>query len=166
MTLNWEGVGAVGGMLGAAAVFVSLLYLGLQIRANTTSMETSSRQAVANEFRDWIRLINEDNEVFAKGLGAYPHMPFDERSTSAMQMHDLLLFYQSAHGLFESGTLDSDVHDRYVGWVAAVSSTLGGASFWQELRSTYNEAMTDCLAERIERGGLLDVRAFPQLRVD
>ena len=64
--VNWDAIGAVGEILGAVAVFMSLVYLGVQIRANTTSMNTASRQAVANEFRDWIRLVNEDNRVFAE----------------------------------------------------------------------------------------------------
>jgi hypothetical protein len=35
--LNWEAIGALGEVVGAAAVFISLLYLGTQIQSSKRS---------------------------------------------------------------------------------------------------------------------------------
>ena len=164
--MNWDAIGAVGEIMGAVAVFLSLVYLGMQIRSNTTSMNTASRQAIANEFRDWIRLTNEDNRVFATGLVRYPAMDFDTRATFCIQMHDLLLFYQSAHALFESGTLEEDTHNRYLTWVAAVMLTPGAGEFWREWMPSYNESMTSAVRERMLAGDLPEVTDFPQYNLD
>jgi len=42
--MNWEAVVAVGEILGASAVFISLIYLVFQIRQNTASNEGASYQ--------------------------------------------------------------------------------------------------------------------------
>ena len=36
--MNWEAIGAIGEIVGAAAVVFSLTYLALQLRANTRTM--------------------------------------------------------------------------------------------------------------------------------
>jgi hypothetical protein len=129
-------------------------------------MNTASRQAVANEFRDWIRFVNKANRIFAKGLASYPEMEFEDRATFCMQMHDLILFYQSTNALYESGTLEQDVHNRYLTWVAAVLSTSGAGKFWNEWAPTYNAAMTTAVEERLSAGDLPDVTQYPQYNLE
>lgn len=80
----------------------------------------------------------------------------------AVQLHDLLLFYQSAHAFFESGSLKEETHDRYRTRVAAVMSTPGGQKFWSEWASTCNTAMTSAVDERMAMGDLPDFTRFPQ----
>jgi hypothetical protein len=40
--MNWEAAGAIGEMIGAAAVVVSILYLSIQIRSNTRATKASA----------------------------------------------------------------------------------------------------------------------------
>ena len=44
--MNWDAIGAVGEILGAAAVVATLVYLAQQIRRNAKSVEGSSIQAI------------------------------------------------------------------------------------------------------------------------
>jgi len=135
--MNWQAIGAIGELLGAAAVFLSLLYLAQQIKANTRSSETASRQNVAKEFRDWVRsFLTCDPEHFSLGLSDYPDIPFRARSDFCHQMHDLILFYQSTQAMHEAGTLPDESHEPYRAWVAAVLSTPGGGNFWSEWQAT------------------------------
>lgn len=102
--MNWEAIGAIGEVLGAVAVFISLSYLALQIKSNTASMEVTSRQSVANEYRDWIRAFHSaEPEHFTRGMSDYPNMPFRARTEFAVSCHDLVLFYQSARGRNAAG---------------------------------------------------------------
>ena len=87
--MNWNAIGALGEIFGAVAVFVSLAYLAIQIKANTASMRTASRQSVSNEFRDFNRIVFEEPESFAKGLHDYSEIPFETRSKFCSQLHDL-----------------------------------------------------------------------------
>jgi hypothetical protein len=164
--MNWEAIGSIGEIVGAIAVLASLAYLATQIRANTKSMETSSRQAVSNEFRAYNRFLSDDPEHFVKGINSYPEIPFETRSKFASQIHDLLLFFQSAFALYESGTLEDQTYDGYLSFVAAVVDTPGGRALWREWASVYTSGMVRALDSRISEGSLPDIRSFAQFNFE
>ena len=43
--MNWEAAGAIGEIIGALAVFLTLIYLALQIRQNTKAVRASRARA-------------------------------------------------------------------------------------------------------------------------
>jgi hypothetical protein len=45
--MNWEAVAAIGELLGATGVIVSLLYLAVQVRQNTRQTRLAAQQAVS-----------------------------------------------------------------------------------------------------------------------
>jgi hypothetical protein len=45
--MSWDGIGAVGELVGALGVIVSLVYLAAQIRQNSQVVRTATRQAVS-----------------------------------------------------------------------------------------------------------------------
>ncbi len=47
--MNWEAIGAIGEIIGAMAVFLTLVYLALQIRQNTKAVQ-AGKQLVAPSF--------------------------------------------------------------------------------------------------------------------
>ena len=75
MELNWNAIGAVGEILGAIAVFVSLLYLAFQVRHNTVAQQSSTHhqfvttQMTANQAisgsAEVCELIDRANKDFA-----------------------------------------------------------------------------------------------------
>ena len=165
--MDWEAIGAIGELIGAIAVLVSLVYLALQVKANTASSTIASRQSVSREFRDWVKTFLTTNpEHFAIGMTSYPDMPYRERADFCHQLHDLILFYQSAQAMHEAGVLPDDAHQPYVDWVAAVLQTPGGAAFWQEWRPSYNSGMINSLEARMKQGGLPNPLDFPQYQLD
>ena len=48
--MNWEAIGATGEVVGAVAVFATLVYLAIQIRQNTASLKASSHHAITDSF--------------------------------------------------------------------------------------------------------------------
>ena len=46
MAVNWEAVSAIGEIVGAIAVVVTLAYLAVQIRQNTQVARSTARQAI------------------------------------------------------------------------------------------------------------------------
>ena len=49
--MNWEAIGAIGELLGALGVVITLVYLAVQIRQNTQSMEEGRRLALAQTYQ-------------------------------------------------------------------------------------------------------------------
>ena len=57
---NWEAVGAIGEILGAIAVFVSLVYLAIQTRQNTRALRSAAFQQVRDSFADISMAMAQD----------------------------------------------------------------------------------------------------------
>jgi hypothetical protein len=45
--MNWQALGAIGELVGALAVFVTLLYLAIQLRLNTKALRSSTFQDIS-----------------------------------------------------------------------------------------------------------------------
>ena len=57
--MNWEAIGAVGEILGAIGVVLTLLYLSIQTRNNTNATNAASAQAVSDKWIDVNAFIAE-----------------------------------------------------------------------------------------------------------
>ena len=51
--MNWDAIGAIGEIIGAVAVVLSLIYLGFQIRHNSISSRAQSELTMIHRFADW-----------------------------------------------------------------------------------------------------------------
>ena len=50
--MNWEAIGAIGEIVGGVGVIATLIYLAVQIRQNTRSVEAATYQSVAESLAD------------------------------------------------------------------------------------------------------------------
>jgi hypothetical protein len=76
--MNWEAIGAIGEVLGAAAVIITLAYLAVQIRQNSRQLERSVQamrvaedDAISRGFDLWRELLISDeklSEIYIRGL--------------------------------------------------------------------------------------------------
>ena len=61
--MNWNAIGAIGEVLGAVAVFITLAYLAIQIRQNTRSVSTSVYESAMSGFNEVMRDISTNGEL-------------------------------------------------------------------------------------------------------
>lgn len=65
--MNWEAMAAVAELLGVLAVFVTLIYLAVQIRQNTTAVATATYESTMSGFND-INVVVAGNPALASIL--------------------------------------------------------------------------------------------------
>lgn len=68
--MNWEAIGAVGEILGAAGVIITLVYLAVQVRQNSVLLERSvdanrlaADDAITRGFDQWRDLLIRDQDL-------------------------------------------------------------------------------------------------------
>ena len=69
--MNWQAIGAVGELVGALAVVVSLIYLAIQIRQNSKLLRSAAQDSVSLKYAQTMNMITSTPEgvaVFHKGL--------------------------------------------------------------------------------------------------
>ena len=69
--MNWTAIGAVGEVLGAIAVVLSLVYVAAQVRHNTTALSRASSADAIAGIRHWNQNLIEDPVmvgIFGQGV--------------------------------------------------------------------------------------------------
>ena len=79
--MNWDALGAVGEIVGAAGVIVSLLYLASQVRSNSRQLRHASAQAVLDKLNGLIGQLAFTagaGDVWTRGLSGLDALKDDE----------------------------------------------------------------------------------------
>ena len=103
--MNWEAIGAVGEIMGAIAVVVSLVYLASQIKHNTVQVEAQVKalhqdaiNAASTDFTRFRLSIAQDPQVAAlwrKGTEDFGSLTTDEKAQIEMLFSELFWAYEN-----------------------------------------------------------------------
>jgi hypothetical protein len=69
--VNWEAISAIGQLVGAIAVVISLIYLASAVRSNTRATREASMRWVSDNYNRWIQQISghpELSELYYRGI--------------------------------------------------------------------------------------------------
>lgn len=97
--MNWEALGAVGEIVGALAVVVTLIYLAVQTRQNTEAVRHAFARGVMEDANAWRFKIVEDpavSELFRNGLRDPASLDANDRYRFRMFLDALVFHWQHA----------------------------------------------------------------------
>ena len=113
--MNWDALGAIGEVVGAAAVVLTLAYLAVQVRQNTRSTQAATHSATTAGWQDYLQTQSvEDLDILLKlndPESNLTHAEFLRAYYMCLTMfrrmeHD---FYQFRAGVFSESTWDAYV---------------------------------------------------------
>lgn len=122
--MNWDAIGAVAELVGAAGVVITLLYLALQVRQNTKALRAATFQAVIDYATGFAETVARDGDlaaIFQRGMADFESLSESERFRFHFQLIALLRRYENFHYQSRMGLLDDDQ--------------------WEGLRSSLNHLM-------------------------
>ncbi|MEP4485562.1 MAG: hypothetical protein ABJ013_08040 [Halioglobus sp.] len=106
--MNWEAVGALAELCGAAAVVATLVYFAVQIRQNNTLLRSGSRQALVGNDVTSLAANLQHTDVFAKYVAGKPLSAEEQLRMSFMFTLDLrnreFEYFQYQNGLLDEET--------------------------------------------------------------
>ena len=106
--MNWNAIGSTAEAVGALGVFISLIYLAIQVRQNTKQEEFQSLQAAIHLFLnnfDQATKTKESAEVFRKGLSRFDDLSASEQGVFHSTMHSCLHGFHGVWILHKLGAL-------------------------------------------------------------
>ena len=156
--MNWEAFGAIGEVVGAIAVVITLLFLIAQLRQNTHALDVTREATIAQLYQSRAQLHMEGilRKAEAYGFKAEDVIPkiqaegFDSLSPSE-QMYVFHHEYADAvrldNGLFlyDKGFMDDDFHE-YIERVI-----LGKKQLWQTIGLISEAAFRRGFVEDVQR---------------
>lgn len=106
--MNWEAIGAVGEILGAVGVIITLAYLATQIRQNTLSSKVDSKLKAAgmnSEFLDLLILHPDLQEIWSKGRRG-DHLETQDYIRFSNMCLKSFNFFSAGHFQYRLGALE------------------------------------------------------------
>ena len=139
--MSWEAIGAIGEIVGASAVFVSLIYLALQIRNQNREARAAAMHDIWVGFRDSISAFGDQqtSEVYTKAL-AQEELSDAEQLQLIVGVQRILRVWEEAFMQKNRGRLDDEVWEVMT---IQFSSVMGGHAFqtvWKLRKDVYSSA--------------------------
>jgi len=110
--VNWEAIGAIGEVVGAVAVVLTLVYLAVQLRQNTNALKTNTWQSIQDAEQRFDEFLSRDHhllEVWIKGHQDRNSLSESEQLQFFLLNKQLLDQFQTHHYHYEKGMIDEDL---------------------------------------------------------
>jgi hypothetical protein len=137
LAVNWDAIGAIGQIVGALAVVISLIYLASEVRRNTRATQLAAMRSMHDAFNRWIQQIsgNPDlSELYYRGIHDFDSLEGAEFVRFSTLMNQLFRTVEEMYYLQAAGHLAKGL---WHGWEAAHRefNAYPGVQAWWRLRS-------------------------------
>ncbi len=141
--MNWEAAGAIGEIVGALAVFLTLAYLAIQIRQNTSTVRAtaldSSVNAVANA-REKILIDADIAKIFIKGGNNPEELDETDLLRYRILMTNILWSIWNLYSQLNYAGLSQSVWNCQKPTIRRLMCTTGGKWYWSEYSSEFEDS--------------------------
>ena len=140
--MNWDALQAVGELVAAVGVIVSLAYLAAQVRQNTKSIRSAANQDLLTSFNDVMQATRQS--AFGARMydvtvrGAWDELSPEEVPAARMGLIAVLRVFEQAYLQHKAGLLDDEIWE---GWATQMQLSLGLPGFaqgWTAIRTMLN----------------------------
>ena len=110
--MNWEAIGAIGEVLGAAAVVITLGYLAVQIRQNSRAVKNSAAQTLLSEANESLRVASSDPataRAVILGQTLFEELSEEERAQFVTWMFAWMRTIELAYFQYIQGYIDEEI---------------------------------------------------------
>lgn len=152
--MNWDAAGAIGEILGAIGVIVTLIYLSKQLRINSVEMRRQGQSDLTNRRHQiWIHLFEDPDrsELFMRGLDNEL-----KNQREATQFNGLLIaqlyHYQDCMIKNNTGIMPGDLWDAEKKMLGSIAGDPGFKAVWPVLTSFFTPTFVS-LIENLEHDG-------------
>jgi len=137
LTVNWEAISAIGQIVGAIAVVVSLIYVASEVRRNSRATHLAAMRSMHDAFNRWIQQIAQYPDladVYDRGIHDFESLEGTDRIRFSILMHGAFRNFEEIYHLQAKGHLEEDV---WHGWEAVIRdiNAYPGVQAWWRLRS-------------------------------
>jgi hypothetical protein len=163
--MNWEALGAIGEIVAAVAVVVSLIYLAVQIRQNTRWLRASTHHSLTSLTVEMNRVIEENPDmarIMRVGTQDFQQLTPDERLRFNTNLTSRFRHHENLYYQYRSGMLDEEEFSgfrRRFAWHLRFPGTLG---YWRNARDFHSDEFADYVDSLVdEEAGKEDAAQEP-----
>jgi len=151
MTLqDW---GALGELVGGAAIIVSLLYVGLQIRHGTNATRSATNQAFSAQYSEIMLRLTcpEFSVIWWKGLPGLGNLEDDEVPAFMGFMASIVRTYETFYFERLEGRFESRMFESWMTQLIDVFGNQGARDYWELRRHNFSPEFVAHVEEEVSR---------------
>ena len=152
--MNWEMVGAVGEVLGAAGVIVTLVYLASQIRVSNRAARSAAMQELLDETLHLMSQLSNDGElaaIWAKGSADFNSLDMQEQVRLRAFFYQLVLIWERFYHLERAGMIDAWITNHMRKARRDVAGAPGFQTYFQQRQHWIGEEFRAVLEDDMAR---------------
>ena len=136
--MNWDVIGAIGEIVGALAVVVSLVYLAQQIRIQNQEARNAALHAVSVGYRDTLATIADGDiaDIIHKAISDYDSLTGAEQLKLIAVVGRLFRLWEETYWLHQAQRLEERMWRSMLSQFQGYMSVTPFAKVW-ELRKDY-----------------------------
>jgi len=150
--MNWDAIGAIGEIIGAVAVVLTLGYLALQIRQNTHELRASSFRDVFTSYSNARRstLENSDvSELHFKALDRPDEMTGAERYRLEQLYTEITWATYQLNAAIAEGFMESRLWEPSKSFLSEHLASETGRSWWARSRAMFDDTFVEEITKSI-----------------
>jgi hypothetical protein len=158
--VNWDAIGAIGEIVGALAVVVSLVYLAIQIRNQNLESKAATVQQVLEGNASAISRLQDPDlaQIWIAGIEDFESLSDVERLRFVIYLTAAFRSLENAYFQWRNGRLDGDTWLTLIAVVKDVKSTTAFTKFFEMRRHHFRSEFVDYL-DQLEAGDYSYIRA-------
>jgi hypothetical protein len=143
--MNWDAIGAIGEIVGALAVVVSLVYLASQIRIQNRESRAASVHQVIEGYRSSISALHEPEmaDIWVSAIADFDSLDPSQRLRFVIYLTVALRSFEDAYYQWREGRLETDIWRALLTPLIDVKSTPAFDRFWELRRHHFRAEFTD-----------------------
>lgn len=142
----------IGQVLGALAVFASLIFVGLQVRQNTKAARATALQMNADYWLSYFTLLADKqlSEVYSKGALGREELVGGQFGQFFFLCRATFMGCENQHHQYLAGLLDDDAYRGYEATIREqIAAFPGIRAMWQLVKHTYGTEFVTFLDAQI-----------------
>ncbi len=140
--MNWEAIGAIGEIVGAMAVVITLVYLALQTRHSAAATQSSTEVEASRQLSAWITRSFQDELIQSLWDDVEAGKPLSDDHYRKWLWYLSDLFHMS-EGIFiqyQKGFVSAEVWGRFESTCLGMLQNTPGQEFWHSGNTPFSDA--------------------------
>jgi len=161
--MNWDAISAIGEIVSAIAVIVTLMYLAVQIRDSARAARSTAVTDATTAMQSFYQELGSNPlaaKLFLDGMTDPESLSRHDQYQFLMLTHTAFLGFQRSFFLALEGTLDIGLRDSIGTAINAVSPLPGMKLYWRQRKAFFQPEFVEWVEDLMLRDGTTDMDAY------
>jgi hypothetical protein len=150
MTLKLTNLASIAEIIGAFAVVISLIYVGVQVNDSAGAVRSASANDANVAVQNWYLVIGSDaqtSKVFYDALISNEPLETHDEFQFLMIFQGAFLAFQNSYLIAAEGNIDVELLEGITGAIVLVKELPGMKRYWRQRKSTFHPAFVSYVDE-------------------